>query len=151
MYLHSRTSALELSRQGRSTITKATHFCITGARGWLVLAHDGGHIHLHHAAVVLRHQAQDQVGSQRACCLGSSGTVSGTKRYPNLDGTPPRIWVLKHRQLHVCPWLQVFICRFFESTRRQLGDLLRVRHPKVADVFVKPEPALAGARGKLYL
>ena len=42
-------------------------------------------------------------------------------------------------------------CRFFEATRRQLGDLLRVRHPKAGAIVTKPQPALASARGKLQL
>lgn len=42
-------------------------------------------------------------------------------------------------------------CRFFNSTRRQLGDLLRVRHPKAGAIVVKLQPALASARGKLQL
>jgi KUP system potassium uptake protein len=41
--------------------------------------------------------------------------------------------------------------KFFEATRRQLGDLLRVRHPKAGAIVTKPQPALASARGKLQL
>lgn len=42
-------------------------------------------------------------------------------------------------------------CRYFEATRRQLADLLRIRHPKAGAVAAKSEPALASARGKLQL
>lgn len=158
------TIACPCSTSNCPTVQAVSHALCAGARRRLVLFDDGGHLCLHHAAVVLWVLAQEQVRSillllavsPRRNELPEHGILAC--RRLDVAPCPPR---QRHVQLSLydtssCTSMHV-ICasccfyRFFEATRRQLGDLLRVRHPKAGVIVTKPQPALASARGKLQL